>query len=92
MTDTQERTASPKLQAGPLMIGAALVGVGALAALAGWAVGAAHVMSVTRQRIREMEVPPGELAKMKWAQARKAAAAGTQAWQNGSPARERAGI
>jgi hypothetical protein len=31
-----------------------------------------------------MEVPPGELAKLKWAQARNAAAAAI-AWQNGTP-------
>jgi hypothetical protein len=30
-----------------------------------------------------MEVPPSELARIKWVQARNAAAAGTQAWQSG---------
>jgi hypothetical protein len=34
-----------------------------------------------------MEVPPSELAKIKWEQAKTAAAAGTQAWQNGVQAR-----
>jgi hypothetical protein len=33
-----------------------------------------------------MEVPPSELAKMKWGQARAAVNAGAQAWQNGNPA------
>jgi hypothetical protein len=33
-----------------------------------------------------MEVPPSELARQKWAQAKTAAAAGTSAWQNGSKA------
>jgi hypothetical protein len=47
-------------------------------------VGGSHLLSVTRQRVREMEVPPNELAKQKYAQARAAVAAGTAAWQNGS--------
>ena len=32
-----------------------------------------------------MEVPPNELAKQKYAQARAAVATGTAAWQNGIP-------
>jgi hypothetical protein len=47
-------------------------------------VGSSHLLSVTRQRVRAMEVPPNELAKQKYAQARAAVAAGTVAWQNGS--------
>ena len=30
-----------------------------------------------------MEVPPSEVAKLKWTQARTAASAGTAAWRNG---------
>ncbi len=66
-----------------LITGGALIGTGALIALAGMAVGGSHVVLATRQWIREMEVPPSELAKIKWAQARTAAAAGAAAWQNG---------
>ena len=36
--------------------------------------------------IREMEVPPSELAKLRCSQARAAMAAGAAVWQNGSPA------
>jgi len=50
----------------------------------GLAVGSSHLLSVTRQRVREMEVLPNEPAKQKYAQARAAVAAGTAAWQNGS--------
>jgi hypothetical protein len=46
--------------------------------------GSSHLLSVTRQRVRDMEVPPDELAKQKYAQARAAVAAGTAVWQNGS--------
>ncbi len=91
MSDTQKSAASLQLRSGPLIIGAALVGAGVLLALAGWAVSGVHVASATRRWIRDMEVPPSELAKVRWAQARKAAAAGTQAWQNGVSAREGAG-
>ena len=48
--------------------------------------GSSHLLSVTRQRVREIEVPPNELAKQKYAQARASVAAGTAAWQNGSRA------
>ncbi|MEP7026399.1 MAG: hypothetical protein ABJB47_21865 [Actinomycetota bacterium] len=90
MSEMRKRTAGPQLRSAPLIIGAALVGAGALLALAGWAVSGVHVASATRRWIREMEVPPSELAKVKWAQARTAAAAGARAWQNGNPAGERA--
>ena len=49
----------------------------------GLAVGGSHLAVVTRRWVREMEVPPSELAKLKYAQARAAVAAGTVAWQNG---------
>ena len=41
-------------------------------------------MAATRRWIREMEVPPSELARLKYAQAKAAVAAGTSAWQNGT--------
>jgi hypothetical protein len=89
-TSTQKSGSWPELRTGPLVTGAALVGAGALLALAGLAVGGSHLLSATRRWIREMEVPPGELAKIKWAQAKTAAAAGTAAWQNGVPQRQAA--
>jgi hypothetical protein len=70
-----------------LITSAVLVGAGTVLAMAGLAVGGSHLMSATRQWVREMDVPPSELAKLKWAQARAAAAAGAAAWQNGRPAR-----
>lgn len=90
-TSTQQSSSWPELRTGPIITGAALVGAGALIALAGLAVGGTHVVSATRRWILEMEVPPSELAKIKWAQARSAAAAGTAAWQNGVSARDTAG-
>jgi hypothetical protein len=87
-TSTQKSSSRPEFRTGPLVTGAALVGAGTLLALAGLAVGGSHLLSATRRWIREMEVPPAELAKIKWAQAKTAAAAGTAAWQNGVPQRQ----
>jgi hypothetical protein len=53
-----------------------------MAALAGLIVGGTHVFAATRQWVREMEVPPSEVAKAKWAQARAAASAGASAWRS----------
>jgi hypothetical protein len=86
--DTQKPSAGLQLRSGPLITGAALAGAGALLALAGLAVGGSHLLSATRRWIRAMEVPPSELAKLKWAQARAAAGAGATAWQNGRPAHQ----
>ena len=54
--------------------------------LAGLAVGGGHLLSATRQWVDEMEVPPSELARIKWAQAKAAMSAGAQAWQDGTQA------
>jgi hypothetical protein len=87
-TSTQQSSSWPELRTGPMVTGAALVGAGALIALAGLAVGGTHLVSATRRWIQEMEVPPREQARIKWAQAKTAAAAGAAAWQNGVSARQ----
>jgi len=71
-------------QAAPLITSAAMVGAGTLIALAGLAIGAGYLVAVTRRRVRAMEVPPSELARLKWTQARAAFSAGASAWQNGN--------
>ena len=63
-----------------------MIGVGTLIALAGLAIGGGHLVTATRRWINEMEVPPSEQARLKWAQARAAYAASASAWQNGSQA------
>jgi hypothetical protein len=83
MTNNAERGTRPQLRSGPLITGAALVGAGGLLALAGLAVSGSHVLTATRRWVREMEVPPSEVARLKWAQGKAAAAAGAGAWRNG---------
>jgi hypothetical protein len=86
MSEADNRENGSHIQAAPLITSAAMVGAGTLIALAGLAIGAGYLAAVTRRRINEMEVGPNELARLKWAQARAAVAAGTSAWQNGSRA------
>ena len=90
MSNTDERSARPQFQPGPLLTGAALIGLGALLAMVGAAVGGTHLISALRRWVADMEVPPSELAKIKLAQARAAAAAGSQAWQQAPASRETA--
>ena len=76
----------PEFRTGPLITGAALVGAGTVVALVGLAVGGSHLFSATRRWIQAMEVPPSEVARLKWVQARTAAVAGPAAWRNGASA------
>ena len=83
MNMSENRRTGPQFRTAPLVISAAMVGGGTLIALTGLAIGGGHLASVTRQWISEMDVPPSELARLKWTQARAAVAAGATAWQNG---------
>jgi hypothetical protein len=71
----------PQLRSGPLIVGGVLVGIGAMAGLVGLATAGWRAVSATQQWIKEMEIPPGQLAKLKWEQARTAAASGASAWR-----------
>ena len=76
----------PQVRPAPLVTGGALIAVGGVIALAGVVIGGVHLIAATRQWISEMDVTPSELAKLKLAQARAAASAGADAWQNGPAA------
>jgi hypothetical protein len=71
----------PQVRSGPLVAGGILVGIGALVALAGAAVAGTHVVAATRAWIEELETPPDQLARLKWEQAKAAAAAGASTWR-----------
>ena len=86
MSNGENRSSGPQYRAAPLIISAAMVGAGTMIVLAGLAVGGGHLLSATRRWVNEMEVPPSELARMKWGQARAAVSAGAQAWQDGTQA------
>jgi hypothetical protein len=71
----------PQVRSGPLVVGGVLIGIGAVAAIAGAAVAGTHVVAATRAWMRELETPPDQLARLKWEQAKAAAAAGASTWQ-----------
>src|SRR5438105_11480876 len=77
MSNGENRRNGPEFRTAPLITSATMVGVGTLIALTGLAFGFQHLVSATRQWVNEMEVPPRELARLKWTQARAAMAAGT---------------
>lgn len=82
MSNDEDRSSRPQFQAAPLIASAVMIGGGTMIVLAGLAVGGGHLLSTTRRWVNEMGVPPSELARMKWTQARAAMSAGAQAWQN----------
>ncbi|MFY9932854.1 MAG: hypothetical protein WAK82_33115 [Streptosporangiaceae bacterium] len=71
----------PQLESGPLITGGILIGVGGVIALTGLAIAGMHVAAATRSWIQELEIPPGELARLKWEQAKTAAASGATTWR-----------
>ena len=64
------------------MIGRILLGAGTVAAFAGLAVAGSHVFAATRAWVKELETPPSELARLKWEQAKTAAASGAATWRD----------
>ena len=71
----------PEVRTGPLVAGGILIAVGTALAMAGVAVAGTHVVMATRAWVKELETPPGQLARLRWEQAKTAAAAGAASWQ-----------
>jgi hypothetical protein len=83
MRDGQTVQAVPRLNARLLVGGIILMGLGGVVGLAGLALGGSALLSATRRWMRQMDMPPSELARQKLAQARAAATAGVGAWRDG---------
>jgi hypothetical protein len=79
--DSQPAGTWPELKSGPLVAGGVLIGIGAMVALAGLAVAGSHVIAATRRWTQELEIAPSELARLRWEQAKFAAATGASAWR-----------
>jgi hypothetical protein len=75
VTDSQPAGNWPQVRSGPLVVGGILIGIGAMVAMAGVAVAGTHLAAATRAWIKDLETPPGQLARLKWEQARHAAGA-----------------
>jgi len=63
-----------------------LIGLGGLLGFTGMLLVSSAIVSAARQRVNQLEQPPGELAKRTWQQARAATTAGAKAWRNSPPA------
>ncbi|HEY7146602.1 MAG TPA: hypothetical protein VH637_20370 [Streptosporangiaceae bacterium] len=83
MTNGQSPGSAFQLRSGSLILGAALIGSSCVLGLTGLTICATTVIAATRKWIRQMDVPPSELARLKWAQAKAATAAGASAWHDG---------
>lgn len=79
-----------RLNTKALIVGGALIGTGSVIALTGATLTGSALVAAVRRRVSEMEVPPRELAKQKWVQAKSAAAAGVGAWQRNGAAKQHA--
>jgi hypothetical protein len=88
-TNNQPAGSWPQLDSGPLIAGGVLIGIGAVVALVGVGIAGSHVVAATRTWVRELEIPPSELAKLKWEQAKTAAASGASTWREHPNAKAR---
>jgi len=64
-----------------LAVAAVLIGVGSALGMAGPAVAAAALATACRRWYSRADLAPGELARLKWEQAKAAAGAGSGAWR-----------
>jgi hypothetical protein len=71
----------PKVRSGPLVAGGILTGIGAVTAMAGVAVAGTHLAAATRAWMKELETSPGQLARLRWEQAKTAVATGAATWR-----------
>jgi hypothetical protein len=83
---TNSQVAGPKLQINTqqVMVGAILIGVAGVIALAGFGVAGTALVIAYRERVRQMDVPPSELARHHWHRVKAATNAGLGEWRNGS--------
>jgi len=79
-----------QLNATPMIVGVALIGVGGLIGLAGLIVGGTAMVSATRQWVSAQEVPPTEVVRQKLGQTKAATAAGANAWRQHNDAHHHA--
>ncbi len=81
---TTSRPTDPSLADLPrelLAVAAVLIGVGSALGLAGLAMGAAALATAGRRWYRRADLSPGDLARLKWEQAKAVAGASSGAWR-----------
>ncbi len=82
MVDRRTDPSLEDLNRGMLVAAAALVVVGCVVGASGFALGAAAAVGAGRRWYQRADLPPHQLAKLKWEQARAAAGAGAGAWRD----------
>jgi hypothetical protein len=65
-----------------VLTAALLVGVGSIVGATGLLIACGTVVGACRRWYRRVDLPPNELARLKWQQARAAAGAGAGAWRD----------
>ena len=74
----QRRTdwSADDINGGTVLVAALLVGIGGLLAMAGLSVACAALVAASRRWYHRVDLPPHEIARLKWEQAKAAAGAG----------------
>ena len=80
MTDHRTDPSLQDLHRGTLVAAAALVVAGSALGVIGVALGGVAVVVAGRRWYRRVDLPPHQLARLKWDQAKAAAGAGVGAW------------
>ncbi len=83
MSEDRGLTLGSELNTRVLAGGLVLAGIGGVLAFTGFTVTAVAVLTATRRWINNRDVPPSEVVRHKWEQARSATAAGASAWKSG---------
>jgi hypothetical protein len=81
MSDRRTDPSLQDLNRGTLIAAAALCVIGSVLGLVGLALAAAAVAAAGQRWYRRADLPPGQLARLKWEQAKAAAGAGAGAWR-----------
>ena len=82
MADRRTDWALDDINRGTVLAAALLAGIGGLLAMAGLSVACVALAAAFRRWYRRVDLPPQDLARLKWEQAKAAARAGTGAWQD----------
>jgi len=83
MTSSQMTKPAVQINTRQIAGGAILIAAGGVLALAGMALAGSALVAAYRDRVRQMDVPPSELARREWGRIKAATVAGVGEWQNG---------
>jgi hypothetical protein len=82
MSDRRTDPSLQDLNLGTLILAAVLAAIGSLLGLSGVAVAVGALVGASRRWYRRADLPPQQLARLKWEQAKAVAGAGAGAWRD----------